>query len=101
MIEFIPNTLRNKNVTKLSNRFKILAGKKHEIYKINGSQANNKNCEKIVLQDDSKDDLKILNTNRHTKRDGFVRHSNSVFNIAVSKPLHVHIIHILKFIKLA
>lgn len=37
MIEFIPNTLRNKNVTKLSNRFKILAGKKHEIYKINGS----------------------------------------------------------------
>lgn len=50
---------------------------------------------------DSKDDLKILNTNRHTKRDGFVRHSNSVFNIAVSKPLYVHIIHILKFIKLA
>lgn len=44
---------------------------------------------------------KVLNTNRHTKRDGFVRHSNSVFNIAVSKPLHVHIIHILKFIKLA
>lgn len=37
MIEFILNILCNKNVIKFLNRFKILVGKKYEIYKINGS----------------------------------------------------------------